>query len=43
MKELFRFSAGYLAVAIEKTGDGIRLYSIRDKENKKNLLTQACP
>lgn len=42
MNSIFRFSAGYLALAIEKTGDGVRLYSIRDKENKKNLLTHAC-
>lgn len=40
---IFRISAGELSVAIEKAKGGISLYSIRDKKQKKNLLTKAKP
>lgn len=38
-----RINAGELSVTIEKSKGGVSLYSIRDKKQKKNLLTNARP
>ena len=43
MNNIIRFKAGDLAVALEQVKDGIRLYSLRDKATKKNMLTHASP
>ena len=43
MNGIFRFAAGELGVAIEKQKGGVRLYSLRDKKNKKNYLTHSAP
>lgn len=40
---IFRLRAGELSAAVEKVKGGIRLYSIRDKKQKKTLLTRAKP
>lgn len=42
-ENIFRISAGELSIALEKSKGGISLYSIRDKKQKKNLLTNARP
>lgn len=43
MDGIIRFKAGDLAIALEKVKGGIRLYSLRDKATKKNMLTHASP
>lgn len=43
MNGIFRAVAGNLAVALEKTDSGVRLYSLRDRKTKKTLLSHAAP
>ena len=42
MNNIFRFSAGELAIGILKTSEGVSLHSLRDKAKGKRLLSTDC-